>query len=351
MRHLVQDRLGAPLVGVAGDLGPEDVVLEERHRAGILHRARVELRHEQLVVLAEGIRHTEVLVVEAEALLGLREETLGVHELGEGRAAVEAEGDRPVLVGVAVGPLGVRTRDERNEIGAHPWGGAEEVLTGRCSGGLHCFGIRDHLPVGGGGDRQIEGGLEIGLVEAREHPLGVGRLELRVQVHRVVGRIDEPVKALARIRVEAVGVDDEFVVRGESGQCDAGVLGISGHVHRRAVERGRMHGLRDQIDEGRRTLGRIERHGGDGTERGGSRRSGPVGEVEDDGVVVDAQDRCPLGGLLAGQVRWCHRRTPSHDGMSVGPSHHGRAPLRWRRPTTARPRRQGGQDRRGRRTR
>ncbi len=178
MRHLVQDRLGSPLVGIAGDLGPEDVVLEERHRAGIFHRSRVELRHEQLVVLPERVRDAEILVVETEALLGLREQTLGVHELGEGRAAVEAERDRAMLVGVGVGPLGIRTRDERDEVGAHPRGGTEDVLTGRCRGGLHGLGVRDHLPFGRCGDRQIEGGLEIGLVEAREHPLGVGCLEL-----------------------------------------------------------------------------------------------------------------------------------------------------------------------------
>ena len=188
----MQDGFGASLVGIAGDLGTEDVVLEERHSAGVLHCAGIELRHEQLVVLAEGVRHAEVLVIEAEALFGFREQALSVHELGQGRAAVEAERDRAVLVGVGVGPLGVRARDERDEVGAHPRRGAEVVLTGRRRGGLHGLRVRDHLPVDGRGHGQSEGGLQIGLVETREHPLGVGRLELRVQVHRVVGRVDEP---------------------------------------------------------------------------------------------------------------------------------------------------------------
>ena len=86
VRHLVQHRLGAPLVGRAGDLAAEDVVLQEGHGAGVLHRAGVELGHEQLVVLAERVRHAEVVVVEAEALLGLGEQPLGVHELARAMA-------------------------------------------------------------------------------------------------------------------------------------------------------------------------------------------------------------------------------------------------------------------------
>ena len=81
VRHLVQHGLGAPLVHRARDAGAEDVVLEERDGGRVLHRARVELRHEQLVVLAERVPHAEVLVEEPEALLGLAEEALGVHVL------------------------------------------------------------------------------------------------------------------------------------------------------------------------------------------------------------------------------------------------------------------------------
>ena len=51
-------------------LRPEDVVLEEGDGAGVLHRAGVELGHEQLVVLAERVRAVELLLEEVEALLG-----------------------------------------------------------------------------------------------------------------------------------------------------------------------------------------------------------------------------------------------------------------------------------------
>ena len=67
----------------------------------------------------------------------------------------------------------------------------------------------------GRGDGDVEGGLEVGLVEAGEHPLGVGGLELRVQVHLVVDRVDEAVQALTGVRVEAVGLDDQLVALGQ----------------------------------------------------------------------------------------------------------------------------------------
>jgi len=52
VRHLVQDRVGALLVLEVGDLRPEDVVrLGVRDTAEVLHRARVEVRHPELVVL------------------------------------------------------------------------------------------------------------------------------------------------------------------------------------------------------------------------------------------------------------------------------------------------------------
>ncbi len=88
--HLVQHRLGAPLIGCPGDLAAKDVVLQERHRAGVLHRPRVELGHEQLVILAERVRDAKVLVVEAKTLLGLSEQPLGVHELRQRGAAEDA---------------------------------------------------------------------------------------------------------------------------------------------------------------------------------------------------------------------------------------------------------------------
>ena len=78
MRHLVQDRVGALLVGGIGHARAEDQVLEEGHAGGVLHRSGIELRHEELVVLHEGIGDPELLLEEGEALLGEQEDVVGV---------------------------------------------------------------------------------------------------------------------------------------------------------------------------------------------------------------------------------------------------------------------------------
>src|SRR5437588_162663 len=68
VRHLVQDRLGARLAGEVGHPRPEDVGLHERHAARVLHRAFLELGHEELIVLAERVLDAERGVEEVEAL-------------------------------------------------------------------------------------------------------------------------------------------------------------------------------------------------------------------------------------------------------------------------------------------
>ena len=88
----------AALVAGVGDLAAEHVVLAERHAAGVLHRAGVELGDEQLVVLVEGVAHAEVGVVPVEALLGDLEQLVGVEVLGQRLAAPQAEVDAVVVV-------------------------------------------------------------------------------------------------------------------------------------------------------------------------------------------------------------------------------------------------------------
>jgi hypothetical protein len=246
VRHLVQHRFGAALIAVPGHLGPEDVVLQEGHRAGVLHGACVELRHEQLVVLAEGIGDSEVAVIEAEALLGFGEQPLGIHVFGQRGAAEDAQWDLAVLVGVDVVPAGVRPGDQGHQVGAHLRGGGEGVhaVLRRFRGT-----VGNHLPVCGRRHGDGEGGLEVGLVEAGEHALGVGRLELRVQVHLVVDGVDEAVQALAGVGVPAVGLDDQDVGGLHTGQRDAGGLVVGGHVQGDTVEGGAVHRVGGDVDE------------------------------------------------------------------------------------------------------
>ena len=73
----------------------------------------------------------------------------------------------------------------------------------------------------GRGDGELERRLQVGLLEHREHAARVGHLELRVEVHLVVDRVDEAVQALAGVRVAAVGDDHELVLGGEAVELDA----------------------------------------------------------------------------------------------------------------------------------
>ena len=218
-------------------LAAEHVILEKRHRAGVLHRPGVELGNKQLVVLAESVRDGEVLVVEAEALLGLRENPLVVHELGQRAAAEDAERNFAVLVRVDVVPARIRPRDQRHQIGAH---------SRRRDEGMHIDAVvlhdgsrravGHHLPVRGRGHDHVERGLDVGLVEAREHPLRVCGFELRVQVHLVVDRIDEAMQALARVRVEAVRIDHNTFCSSTMVSARPVDLGVAGDVDVDSVE-------------------------------------------------------------------------------------------------------------------
>ena len=68
--QLVQNGDGAALAQGLRNLGTEDVSLQVGHAARVLHCAGVELGHEQLIVLLEGVGGLELLLVELEALAG-----------------------------------------------------------------------------------------------------------------------------------------------------------------------------------------------------------------------------------------------------------------------------------------
>ena len=91
-------------------------------------------------------------------------------------------------------------------------------------------GVGDDVPVLRGGDGEGEGGLQVGLLEDREHAAGIGHLELRVEVDLVVHRVHEAVQALAGVHVLRVGVDDQGVLRGQVRQGDAHAVGDLGRV-------------------------------------------------------------------------------------------------------------------------
>ena len=252
--QLVEDGDGAALHARLDGPGAEDVVVAVGDAPGVLHGARIELGHEDLVVLREGVGGAEELLVVGEAVAGHLQDLVGVHVLGQRGAAVDAQRDdsavgRPVLVGRA--PVGAG--DDRGDVGADWLGGGEgegagPVLMGRRGRG----GVRQDGPVLGHGHREGEGGLEVRLLEDGEDPTGVGHLELGVEIGLGVGRVGEPVQPLPGVHVGAVGDHRQLVVGHQIGQDDTGVdIGLGG-VQLAAVQNDGVHPRGDQVDEGNR---------------------------------------------------------------------------------------------------
>ena len=90
MGQLVQDGDNATLAECHGRLAAEDVTLGEGHRTCVFHRACVELRNIELVVLLERVFNAELLLEEVEALAGLLKHVVGLKILGHRMAAEHA---------------------------------------------------------------------------------------------------------------------------------------------------------------------------------------------------------------------------------------------------------------------
>ena len=158
VRQLVQDRVGALLVRGVGDAAAEHVVLEERDAPGVLHRAGVELRHEELVVLRERVGGREGLLEEREPLLGDGQDLVGVEVLGQRCAAEDAHRVGAVRPHVLVADGVVRTRDQRGDVRRDPRRRGERPARGAVAHGL---GLRrgrvgHDLPRGRRGDGELE---------------------------------------------------------------------------------------------------------------------------------------------------------------------------------------------------
>ncbi|CAB4686470.1 unannotated protein [freshwater metagenome] len=59
------------------------------------------------------------------------------------------------------------------------------------------------------------------MLEAGEHPAGISRLELRVEVSLVIDWIHESMEALTGVHVRAVGGDNHLIFRQQIRQIDA----------------------------------------------------------------------------------------------------------------------------------
>ncbi len=302
--HLVQDRVAAALVRGPRHLAAEDVLLAEGHHPRVLHRAQVVLGHEGLVVLPEGVRVVEVLVEEVEALLGDQEDVVRVEVLRQPLAAHRAQRDRQVPARVGVRHVVVRARHHARDVRGDRRGLGEPPRPA-LAGLLRA--VAPDLPALRRGHLEAVGRLQVGLLEVRVHPPGVGRLVLRVEVDLAVLRVHEAVHALARPAVRAVRVHHENVLGGQPGQGDPRPVEDGGRVQCAPVECDGVHRRGDEVREGGRARGR-----GPEADRG-NRAEGPGAfgrfglvhggtQVEDHLVPVDGQQLGPLAGLVTGQI-------------------------------------------------
>ncbi len=318
--HLVGDDHGAGLPLGVGDGGAVDVLVAEGDQAGVLHGPVVELGDERLIVGVEGVRLLEDLVVAVEAAAGDVEDLHGVPvEVGpEGAADVQAEGEPGVFGADGVpgaGGYGEEVGAEGRGGGGSPsdgrgggrgggrragvrggvFGGCRGGFPGGCRGGvlggcrrgvLGCGdGVGEDGPAGGRGDGDVEQGFEVGLVEGGEDATAVVEEALGVDVGLAVGGVGETVHALAGAGVAHVGLDAEFVLaRGEAGERQP-VVPEERRVEVVPVEEDAAQPGGFDVGEGVSRGG-----GGEADDGGGAEHVVAAGEIEVDGVAVDAEE-------------------------------------------------------------
>src|SRR5699024_12264441 len=109
--ELVTDGCSAALVAVTRCLGCKNVLIADGDSAGVLHRASIKFRDEDLIVLAEWVRHTEVAVVPIKALLRFGKQTLRIKIFSRRTAAVESKRNSQLswLIGRCFCMVGERT--------------------------------------------------------------------------------------------------------------------------------------------------------------------------------------------------------------------------------------------------
>ena len=85
-------------------------------------------------------------------------------------------------------------------------------------------------------NRELEGRLEVGLLEHGEDAARVGYLELGVEVDLVVLGVHEAVQTLAGVHERAIRDHGELVVLGEARERDAAVLEVGRGVKLLTIE-------------------------------------------------------------------------------------------------------------------
>ena len=215
----------------------------------------------------------------------------------------------------------VRTGRDRGEVGRHRRCRREvprdyAVGVRRPRRPVRVLG-RDDLPARRTAHGELERGLQVGLVEAGPDLAGVGGLEIGVEIDAVVGRIGEPVQAVAAVGVGAPSLDRQLVDTGQFRQLHAVI------VEQLDRQRPSVQGDPRDLDRGQVDEGRGARSGASESNRGQRPEAGGAAvQVKLDSIRLQLQQASAIGRLSASQVA-CHRLTP---GLVVRPSWHDVTP-------------------------
>ena len=287
VRHLVQRRFRALHTLRVGHPGAEDHPLVVDHAGHVLHRARREFGHVELVVLAEGVPVTEAALEKVEALARDLEDLVGIEVLSERLPAVEPERDASMVLTHGVVLAGHDGRD----VGRHH-ARFRKCPHARCVSSARS--VRNDHPAFRRLDGEGERSLEVGLVEARKAAVRGVLAELAVQVRTRVHWISEPVDPGPIARIGPAALDRQRVLGLQ--RVEPHPAGLEAR-ERVAVElRGKNRAI--ELDErARARLATSKSH-----RRRNFERQVATGEVEPHIVVIDRDDGRPLTRLTARQV-------------------------------------------------
>ncbi len=148
------------------------------------------------------------------------------------------------------------------------------------------------MPLGRCRDSELEGCLQVGLLEHSEHPAGVRNFELAVEVYLVVDWVNEAVQTLSGIGVFEVAGNHELVLGGQPSELNPHAIVDSLDIQCLAVQGDGVECSGDGIDKGGCPGRRGEAHG-----CGAGKSLWPGREVKVNVVTLHREDRLALLGF------------------------------------------------------
>ena len=218
MRHFVKNGVCAPVVLFFGGLATEyKRVFVEGNAASVLHGARVEFGHCDLVVLSKRVSETKFFFEEGEATLGKVKEFFWVEEWCERLAAIDTKGNFAMRALITVVYMCVRTGNKCGDIGgdARSSGKSPNVFLSAYICARIDWIVGDKFPVRRCGGGKGESSLQIWLIKAGIHATGICCFELGIEVDLIVCRVGKAVKSLTGVHEAGIYFDDESIFAGQ----------------------------------------------------------------------------------------------------------------------------------------